>query len=290
MPPILYIASMGAVQDALSATIDWLGNSGLRLVVIVLGGTLVAYVLPRVARTVVGRVLRSGISSLEYSDWGEARRLLPRLKTLEAVVNRTITSVVMTIVLFLIASDAGLRVEPILASAGLVGIAIAFGLQTLIRDALSGVFLLVDGTYNVGDYVRINTVEGVVTDISLRRTLLVADDGTVHTIPNGAVTVISNFTREVMNHTMTLRLNVETSLDEVSTILDEIATELLTAPEVADDLVSGPAVSGVVAFRGSTYDVEIRSSIRPRLRQRWERLLNARLMRALERREIKLPD
>lgn len=281
---------MGAVQDALSTTLDWLGNSGLRLVVIVLGGTLVAYVLARIARTVVGRVLRSGISSLEYSDWGEARRFLPRLKTLEAVVNRTITSVVMTIVLFLIASDAGLRVEPILASAGLVGIAIAFGSQTLIRDALSGVFLLVDGTYNVGDYVRINTVEGVVTDISLRRTLLVADDGTVHTIPNGAVTVISNFTREVMNHTMTLRLNVETSLDEVSTILDEIATELLTAPEVADDLVSGPAVSGVVAFRGSTYDVEIRSSIRPRLRQRWNRLLNARLMRGLERHGIRIPD
>ncbi|MEX2375089.1 MAG: mechanosensitive ion channel domain-containing protein, partial [Dehalococcoidia bacterium] len=171
-----------------------------------------------------------------------------------------------------------------------VGVAIAFGSQTLIRDALSGVFLLIDGTYNVGDYVRINTVEGVVTDISLRRTLLVDDDGTVHTMPNGAITVISNFTREVVHHTLTLTLHRETSLDEVSDALAEIATELSTAPEVEDDLVSGPSIVGIRAFRGATYDIEIRSSVRPPLRRRWPRLLNSQLMHTLERRGIRLPD
>ena len=265
-------------------------STWLRAGAIVLGGTAVAYVLARIARAIAGRALRSGIASLEYSDWGEARRLLPRLRTLEAVVNRTITSVVMVIVLFLIASDAGLRIEPFVASAGLVGIAIAFGSQTLIRDALSGVFLLIDGTYNVGDYVRINTVEGVVKDISLRRTLLVGDDGTVHTVPNGAVTVISNYTRELVHHTMTLRVHAETPLDEISGVLQEIARELSTAPEVEDDLVSGPSITGVTAFRGSTYDVEIRSSVRPALRHHWPRLLNARLMLTLERRGIKIAD
>jgi len=281
---------MDALRESLTSAGDWVQNSGIRVALIILGGTAIGYVVALLIRFVVGRAFRSGISSLEYSDWSEARRLLPRLRTLEAVINRTITSVVMVIVLFLVASDAGLRIEPFIASAGLVGIAFAFGAQTLIRDALSGVFLLVDGTYNVGDYVRINAVEGIVSDISLRRTLLRSDDGTVHTIPNGAVTVISNFTREVSQHTLTLRLHADTTLEDLASVLDDVTGELSTAPEVGDDMVSGPTIAGIVAFRGSTYDVEIRSSVRPSLRSRWPQLLNARLVRAFERHGVSLPD
>jgi len=281
---------MDNIQDAVTRLLDWTLNGGLRVAAIIVGGTVVAYVVARLTRALVGRLLHSGIASLEGREWDEARRLLPRLRTLEVLINRTITSVVMVIVLFIIAQDAGLRVEPILASAGLVGIAIAFGSQTLVRDTLSGVFLLWDGTYNLGDYVRINTVEGVVADISLRRTRLVADDGTVHTIPNGAITVISNFTRDVVHHSMTLRLSRETPTTTVDAVLREIATEMSEAPEVGDELVSGPSLSGVTTFRGSTYEVEIRSTVRPALRRRWPRLLNRRLMEAFERHEVRIPD
>jgi moderate conductance mechanosensitive channel len=281
---------MESIQDGLTGFVDWVMNDGLRLAAIVVGGTIVAVVLARLTRIVVGRLLHSGIASLEERQWDEAKRLLPRLRTLEVLINRTITSAVMVIVLFLVAQDAGLRVEPILASAGLVGIAIAFGSQTLVRDTLSGVFLLWDGTYNVGDYVRINTVEGIVADISLRRTRLVGDDGTVHTIPNGAVTVISNFTREVVHHSMTLRLSRETPTATVDTILREIATEMSEAPEIGDELVSGPSLAGVTTFRGSTYEVEVRSTVRPTLRRRWPRLLNRRLIEGFERHGVRIPD
>lgn len=281
---------MDALRDSLASAMDWVEGSGIRVALIILGGTAIGYVVARLIRLVVGRAFRSGISSIEYSEWSEARRLLPRLRTLEAVINRTITSVVMVVVFFVVASDAGLRIEPFVASAGLVGIAFAFGAQTLIRDALSGVFLLVDGTYNVGDYVRINAVEGIVSDISLRRTLLRSDDGTIHTIPNGAVTVISNFTREVAQHTFTLRLHADTTLEDLARVLEDVTSELSTAPEVGDEMVGGPTIAGIVAFRGSTYDVEIRSSVRPSLRSRWPQLLNARLVRAFERHGVSLPD
>lgn len=281
---------MEAVQDSLQAALDWLATTGARWTIVILGGSLAAYVVARLVRAVVGRALHRGITSLEGSEWQEARRLLPRLRTLEAVVNRTITSVVAAIVLFIVAADLGVRLEPLLASAGLVGIAIAFGAQTLIRDTLSGIFLLTDGTYNVGDYVRINAVEGIVSDISLRRTLLLGDDGTVHTVPNGAITVISNFTRDLVHHTLVLRVDRSTSLEDIDAVLADVSSELTTAPEVGDALVRGPEVSGITAFRGTQYELEISSTIRPALRRRWPQLLNARLMRGFERRDIRLPD
>lgn len=278
------------MQDALADMGAWLTTGWPRLIVLALVALVVAFTLAWVARFVVGRILRSGITQIEGSEWQEARRLVPRLRTLESVINRTISSVVVVVVLFVIASDLGVRIEPLLASAGLVGIAVAFGSQTLVRDALSGVFLLLEGTYNVGDYVRINAVEGIVSDISLRRTRLTSDDGTVHTIPNGAITVISNFTRELVNHTATIRVRRETPLEAIEAALGEVASELSGAPEVGDELISGPVIAGIAGFSGANYDVEIRSTIAPSLRTRWPRLLNARLLAALQRHEVKLPD
>lgn len=281
---------MDAVENALSDAWQWLTDEAFRLVFIILLGTVLAYVLARAIRFLLARIIGRGLSSLATSEWDEGRRLIPRLRTLEAVINRSVGSIVAVGVAIFVASDLGLRIEPLLASAGLVGVAVAFGSQTIVRDALSGVFLLTEGTYNVGDYVRLNAVEGIVTDISLRRTRLLGDDGTVHTIPNGAITVTSNFTREAAQHTMTLRVKHETPIAAVEAALREVRDELNGAPEVGEDLVSGPTLAGITAIRGTTYDVEIRSAVRPGLRATWPRLLNGRLLAALRNHEVAIAD
>lgn len=96
---------------------------------------------------------------------------------------------------FTIASELGINTGPLLASAGVIGLAVGFGTQTFVRDAIAGLFLFIEAHYDIGDQVRLNGIEGQVSSVSLRRTTLEGPDGAVHTIPNGAITLTTNLSR-----------------------------------------------------------------------------------------------
>ena len=118
-----------------------------------------------------------------------------RVKTLERLAVRVTGSVIAVIAILMILSELEIDVGPAVAGLGVVGIAVGFGAQTLIRDWLAGVFVVLENQYSAGDNVRIAGVEGVVEDFSLRRTTLRDADGTVHTVPNGQIIVASNLSR-----------------------------------------------------------------------------------------------
>jgi moderate conductance mechanosensitive channel len=240
--------------------------------------------LPWVTR----RVLRAGIASLETATRDSGRRFSRRIGTLESFLTRTLESLIVATTVMVVLAQLGVRVEALLASAGIAGIAIAFGAQTIVRDSISGLFILVQGPFDLGDYVRLNTVEGSVAQISLRSTTLVTDDGVVHTLSNGAVTQITNYTRDAWSHVLTLSVKRSVPLELVQRAVADVAAELATAPELGDALVSGPMVRGVSAIRGASYDVEVRSVVSAKLRSNYPTLLLGRLAPSLERHEIEL--
>ncbi len=118
------------------------------------------------------------------------------MRTLASVV----TSIGVFVILFVAALEVlplfGLNLGPLLASAGVAGLAIGFGAQTLVKDFINGFFILIDNQYDIGDKVSIAGVKGIVEDMSLRRTTLRDDDGTVHIVPNSQITIVSNLTRD----------------------------------------------------------------------------------------------
>jgi moderate conductance mechanosensitive channel len=122
----------------------------------------------------------------------EVRR---RMQTLQRLAVRVAGSAIAMVALLTILSQVGIDVGPAVAGLGVVGIAVGFGAQTLIRDWLAGIFVVLENQYSAGDVVRIAGVEGVVEDLSLRRTLLRDADGTVHIVPNGQIIVASNLSR-----------------------------------------------------------------------------------------------
>jgi len=180
----------------------------------------------------------------------QIRRLPPgfraqQVRTLASVV----TSVGVFIILFVAALEVlplfGLNLGPLLASAGVAGLAIGFGAQTLVKDFINGFFILIDNQYDIGDKVSIAGVRGIVEDMSLRRTTLRDDDGSVHIVPNSQITIVSNLTRDWSQVTMRVVVAYSEPSDRIINLLQQIGEEIRHDPAFADRIVSEVQVPGI---------------------------------------------
>jgi small-conductance mechanosensitive channel len=161
---------------------------------------LVTFVLMRKAIEVgVRGVLERRSAEAEAGSDADAppRELERRVNTIARLAVRIGGAIIVTIAVLMALDQLGVEIGPAVAGLGVVGIAVGFGAQTLIRDWLAGIFVVLENQYSEGDHVRIAGVEGIVEAFSLRRTTLRELDGTVHTVPNGQITVASNLTRQV---------------------------------------------------------------------------------------------
>ena len=168
--------------------------------------TILRVALIAVAAIVAYVVLRKGVEvgvrgvmeRRAAEDSGPEARPLElerRVSTIARLAIRTGSVIIVTIAVLMALDEFGVEIGPAIAGLGVVGIAVGFGAQTLIRDWLAGIFIVLENQYSEGDLVRIAGVDGVVEAFSLRRTTLRDADGTVHTVPNGQITVASNLTR-----------------------------------------------------------------------------------------------
>jgi small-conductance mechanosensitive channel len=201
--------------------------------------TLVSCLLIWILRSVAGKA-----ASLQ------TRRLHPgfrakQVRTLASVI----TSVGVFVILFVAALELlplfGFDLGPLLASAGVAGIAIGFGAQTLVKDFINGFYILLDNQYDVGDKVGIAGVKGIVEDMSLRRTTLRDDDGSVHVVPNSQITIVSNLTRDWSQVAMRVVVAYSEPSDRIITLLQGIGEELRHDPAFADQIVSDVQVPGI---------------------------------------------
>jgi len=200
--------------------------------------TVVACLLIWMLRTIAGKA-----AALQT-------RGLPGLRTRQV---RTLTSVITSVGVFVILFVAALEVlplfgfdlGPLLASAGVAGIAIGFGAQTLVKDFINGFYILLDNQYDIGDKVSIAGVKGTVEDMSLRRTTLRDDDGTVHVVPNSQITIVSNLTRDWSQVAMRVVVAYSEPSDRIIELLQQIGEEIRHDPAFANQIVSDVQVPGI---------------------------------------------
>ena len=185
---------------------------------------------------------------------------------------RTITSVVHSVGVFLIVFFAGMsllkdafqiNIEPLLASAGIAGLAIGFGAQTMVKDVINGFFILVENQYDIGDTIKIAGVTGGVEDITLRRTVLRDGDGTLHIVPNSAIQIVSNMTRDWSQVTLQVAVDYTENSDRVVGLLQEVAKEVYENPAFRGDIVAEPQVPGIEKVRGNEVDYLMLVKVRP---------------------------
>lgn len=191
--------------------------------------------------------------------------------------------------LLTILPEFGIDTRALLAGAGLAGLAIGFGAQSLVRDVLSGLFVLIENQYGKGDVVNLAGVGGLVEDVNLRRTLLRDLDGTVHSVPNGQISVASNLTRSWSRANFVVGVSYREDPDRVFAVINRVGEEMASDPSWSRDIIEPPRVLGVEGFSGSRLDIRILGDTRPN--RQWDvmRELRRRLKKAFDVEGIEVP-
>ena len=212
-----------------------------------------------------------------------------RVDTLTAVAYGAVWILAVLVGLMTTLPEFGINTTALLAGTSLAGLAIGFGAQSLVKDFISGLFVLVENQYAKGDVVNIGGVGGLVEDITLRRTVLRDLDGAIHSVPNGQVTVASNLTRTWSRANMVVTVSYDEDTDHVFGVINRAGEELGRDPDWSGDIIEAPKVIGIESFGDSGVDIRILGVTQP-IRQ-WDvmRELRRRLKLAFDREGIEIP-
>lgn len=271
-------------QFSLVVLRGWLASHGLRILLVAVLG----YALQVFVRRLVPRVIRHTIVEpvAEETTRQEADK---RAIALSNVIVHISACVVIVIATFMILSELGLDITPVLAGAGVVGIAVGLGAQTLVRDIFSGLFILLENQYAKGDVVNVAGIGGLVEQVSLRRTILRDLDGTVHNVPNGEIRIASNLTREWSRVNMNISVSYGADLDRVIQVINRVGEEMSQDPEFGPMIISPPRVLRVDAFEDSGIAIKILGETKPS--RQWDVMgeLRKRIKKAFDEARIDMP-
>ncbi|HSJ00159.1 MAG TPA: mechanosensitive ion channel family protein [Patescibacteria group bacterium] len=185
-----------------------------------------------------------------------------RVNTIGRLVLRIGGAVIVVIAVLMALGQFSIDIGPAVAGLGVVGIAVGFGAQTLIRDWLAGIFVVLENQYSEGDVVRIGGVEGVVESFSLRRTTLRDLDGTVHSVPNGHITVASNLTRLWARVNLDISVAYDTDIDAATDLINRVGEEMQADEEWGPRLLEAPKVMRVNALADSAVTLKVLGQVR----------------------------
>jgi len=279
--PGLGISGLPRVSVEVAA--EWLAGAGLRLLAI----AAAAYLLTRAVHFLV-----ESLQIFLISHDGSPTDLLEQRKRVETVgqLLRVVATLLVVGVASLMAlSIVDIDIRPILTGAGIVGLAVGFGAQNLVRDVISGFFLILENQVRLGDVVTINGTGGLVESIRLRTIVLRGLDGTVHVFPNGAITALSNMTKDFSFAVLDVGVAYKEDVDRVTAVLQEVAEELRKDPVHGANILEPLEVLGVDAFADSAVVIKIRIKTVPI--QQWSigRELRRRIKIAFDAKGIEIP-
>jgi small conductance mechanosensitive channel len=233
---------------------------------------------------VVIRVLRGLTARLHKTMVGKSVSL-ERIKRADTILGmlRTVSAIFVGIIASMMAlRETGIDIAPVLATAGVGGLAIGFGAQTLVKDVISGFFLLVEEQVRIGDIVELAGKSGVVERISLRTVRLRDVGGNVHVVPNGNVSLVTNMTLDYSRYVIDAQVGRREDPDRVFEALRQIGDEMQKDPELGEDILQPIEVLGVDALAAATMIIKARLTTRPMRQFRVGREFNRRMKKRFD--------
>jgi small conductance mechanosensitive channel len=259
----------------------WVFSSGIRVAAILLG----AFIVTRLAGFITRRIEHA----FDDDDPTTLSEREKRAATIGKVVRNLIRVVVWGIAGLMVLRECGIDIAPILAGVGIVGLAVGFGAQSMVKDFLAGIFILLENQFRVGDVIETAGVSGTVERITLRATTLRDVRGNVHVVPNGAMAVVTNMTKGWSRAVLDLAVPYREDVDRIVGVLREVGEELRTDPAYRD-MISGPLeVPGVEKFSESGVVVRVLFTTKPLQLWAVEREFRRRIKKAFDARGIELP-
>jgi small conductance mechanosensitive channel len=280
----------------LARAADWLVAKPLKIILILVVAAIAYQLIGRVIRRIVAGVVTA---SQKVGELGEAMpgpllapppdpRALQRAETVGVVLRSIARVAIIFFAVVTILGEFGVDLGPLLAGAGIVGIAIGFGAQTLVRDFLSGFFMIAEDQFGVGDVVDVGEASGSVEGVSLRTTRIRDVEGTLWHVPNGQILRVGNKSQQWSRALLDIQVAYDADLDEARRIIKQVADEVAHDAVLGPSILEPPEVWGVEGF-GPT-GVAIRLVVKTRPSDQWKvlRELRARIKAGLDRADVHL--
>lgn len=269
--------------------VDWAAAHLLEIVIIIVGAEIVY----RVSTKTINRLVHKLTHRPDLFPTESDRK--KRIKTLDSLINTFLRVLISAIALLMVVNELGINTGPLLASAGIIGVALGFGAQSLIKDFMSGFFIITENQYRVGDVIEIATlvgsikVSGTVEGITIRTTILRDQDGRVHHIPNGNIMVTTNMTMNYAGLNEELLVHQETDLDKLEHVINHIGEEIAGEPKLHRKVLEAPYFARVDKITSEGVVVKIFGKTTPGDQWLVKGEFYKKLNKALEKNNIEMP-
>lgn len=262
--------------------LSWFFAHGVKIILI----AAVTYILIRFGKIFLEKIIRRAVMSHRFSSKEIEKK---REDTLINVFYSVFRVIIWAVSFMTILSEVGVNIGPLIAGAGVVGLAFGFGGQYLIKDIISGLFIILENQFRVGDVVSVGDITGVVEGISIRMTTLRDLDGTVHHVPNGEIKITSNLTKFYSRVNLNVGISYSSDLEKVIEIVNKVGEDLTQDPEWKDQIISAPKFLRVDDFADSAVIIKILGETKP-IKQ-WDVTgeLRKRLKIAFDKEGIEIP-
>jgi small-conductance mechanosensitive channel len=280
--PALTLAGFeSSVGGNRESVVRWVLDHGLRIVIILVAG----YLVIRIGSASTSRFERemsqgSGLDVIERTK---------RAQTLGRLLQKTLSIVVMGIAVLMVLRELDVDITPVLTGAGIVGLAVGFGAQTLVRDIISGFFVILEDQVRVGDVATVNGQGGLVEEVNLRTIVLRDETGTVHVFPNGEVKTLANSSKDFSFYVITIKVPFDADPEQVGAAMQDAAAGLLDDPEYKPHVLEPLDVYGVDAWEPGTLVIKARIKTVPLKQWFVGRELRKRIARVFVERNIPVP-
>jgi small conductance mechanosensitive channel len=264
-----------------SAWGPWLSLRLLHLVLFLLG----AYLLDRILVAVLRRIRKAA----DDGDPTVQSELERRVETVTRILRRVGGAAIYITAVLMILNDFGVQIAPLLAGLGIVGVAVGFGAQTLVKDMITGFFIVLEDQFRVGDVIRINEFQGVVEYMGLRTTRLRALGGEVHILPNSEIRMVTNFTRQWARAVLDVEVSYRADLDAAFRALEEAGRRVQADPELGRSILEPFEVLGVTALGDSGITLRMTAKVEPLRQWAVERALRKAAKEVFDGAGIEIP-
>ena len=277
---------------------SWFIDRPLRVVIVL----LIAFVLSRLARRWVKRLVTRVVapSQQPFERLGielpdnltpniDDPRRSSRAASISVVLTGTIVVAIWAIALMTVLGIVGIQLAPMLAGAGIAGVALGFGAQSLVKDCIAGLFMLIEDQYGIGDVVDLGEAVGVVEEVSLRTTVLRGVDGTVWHVPNGVVQRVGNKSQLWSVAVLDVDVAYDTDLDRARTLLHDAATEVCARDQFAELVLEPPTVLGVESLGADGVTLRMTIKVQPGTQWELQRALREHVKAVYDAASIEIP-
>lgn len=261
----------------------------LKIFARILGLIVVAFIASRLIHRWVPRLRLKLVKIMQARRQEPDVELEKRAATLGGIFRKTVVVVIWVVIFMMALEEAGFNVGPLLAGAGVVGLAVGFGAQNLVRDVISGLFLLLENQIRVNDVAIINGTGGLVEEINLRTTAIRGLDGTVHIFPNGTISTLSNKTRQFSYYIFDIGVAYKEDTDRVTDVLKQLGNEMMQEETYRSVILAPLEVLGVDRFEDSAVIVKARIKTAPIKQWMVGREMNRRIKKKFDEMGIEIP-